>query len=327
VIRRIPLLAIAVLALLAGSFHGHTASGAAPSPTKGVVLVNTNLALQGSNAAGTGIVLTKNGQVLTNNHVIAGATTIKVTVPATKRTYVADVVGYDIVDDVALLKLEGASNLATATMGNSEKLKIGQATRTVGNANGAGKLVVSSGKILALHQTISVQQDDGGVSQLRNLVKTSARLIPGDSGGPLLDSSGHVIGVDAAGSSNSTFGGSAPGYAIAINRVLTVVKQITAERSSPLVHIGPTAFIGLLLQDSPDGVEIQSVVPGSPADDAGLSAGDVITSIDDTSLTSYKDVRTILFAHHPGDGVTIAYADPFGNSSTVTVSLASGPPQ
>src|SRR5262249_15090609 len=153
---------------------------------------------------------------------IAGATTIKATVPATKRTYVADVVGYDIVDDVALLKLEGASNLATATIGNSAKLKIGQPTRTGGHANGGGRLVVSSAKMLALCETIGVQQDGGEVAQLRNLGKTSALLSPGDSGGPLRDALAHVIGVDAAGSSTSTFGGSAPGYAIAINRALTV---------------------------------------------------------------------------------------------------------
>ena len=111
--------------------------------------MNTNLALENGSAAGTGIVLTKNGEVLTNNHVIAGATTIRVTVPATKRSYTADVVGYDIVHDVALLKLENASNMTAATIGSSAKLAVGQPTRAVGNANGGGKLVVTSGKIVA----------------------------------------------------------------------------------------------------------------------------------------------------------------------------------
>ena len=125
VIRRLPLIAIGLIAVLAGVFHERTASGAAPSPTKGVVLINTNLGLENGNAAGTGIVLTKTGEVLTNNHVISGATMIKVTVPSTRKTYVADVMGYDITDDVALLKLEGASNLATATIGSSASLKVG----------------------------------------------------------------------------------------------------------------------------------------------------------------------------------------------------------
>src|SRR5262249_20153886 len=185
----------------------------------GVVLINTNLGLENGNAAGTGIVLTKSGEVLTNNHVISGATTIKVTVPATRRTYTADVMGYDITDDVALLKLEGASNLATATLGSSSTLKIGQATRAVGNANVGGKLVVASGNVHALNQPISVQQDGGEVARLGSLVETSARLIPGDSGGPLLNSSGRVVGLDAAGSANGDYGGRGPGYAIAVNHV------------------------------------------------------------------------------------------------------------
>jgi S1-C subfamily serine protease len=326
-IRRVPLVAVVALAVLAGIVHEHTASGAPPSPTKGVVLINTNLGLEQGNAAGTGIVLTKNGEVLTNNHVISGATTIKVTVPSTRRTYTADVMGYDITDDVALLKLEGASNLATASLGSSSSLKIGQATRAVGNASGAGKLVVASGKVLALNQTISVQQDDGEVARLGSLVETSARLIPGDSGGPLLNSSGRVIGLDAAGSANGNYSGTGPGYAIAVNHVRSVLDQITARRSTALVHIGATAFIGLLLGDSSSGVEVQQVVPGSPADNAGLAGGDVITAIDGTSLSSYKDVRTILFAHHPGDGISIEYMDQFGNVSTVDVQLGSGPPQ
>ncbi len=171
VIRRVvPFLA--AVAVVAGAAFGGNAAAAAPSPTKGVVVVNTNLALENASAAGTGIVLTKNGEVLTNNHVIAGATTIKVTVPATKRSYVADVLGYDIVHDVALLKLENASNLATAAIGDSAKLKIGQATHAVGNANGGGRLVVTRGKILALKRTVSVRQDDGGG---RHNSRTSSR--------------------------------------------------------------------------------------------------------------------------------------------------------
>src|SRR4051812_10805200 len=127
---------VAVLAaLLLGVTYAQTASAATkPTPTKGVVIINTDLALQDARAAGTGIVLTKTGQVLTNNHVIAGATTIRVTVPATHKTYIADVVGYDISDDVALLQLENAANVPTATLGNSANVKVGQAATAVGNA-------------------------------------------------------------------------------------------------------------------------------------------------------------------------------------------------
>jgi S1-C subfamily serine protease len=315
---------VAALVAVTGAAYDKSASAATPAPTKGVVLVNTNLALESASAAGTGIVLTKSGEILTNNHVIAGATTIKVTVPATKRTYTADVLGYDLVHDVALLKLENATNLAIATLGDSAKLRVGHATRAVGNAGGAGKLVVTSGKVIALKQAISVQQDDGEVAPLSNLIKTSARLVPGDSGGPLLNASGQVVGVDAAGSAGAT---TAPGYAIPINRALTVVKQIEALRASTVVHIGDTAFIGLQVADTQTGVAVQGVYAGSPASTAGLQQGDVLASVDGVTLTSFKDLRTVLFSHHPGDTITIAYTDAQGNAATATVTLATGPPQ
>ena len=315
--------ALALVAVFLAFAAVQNAGAATPSSTKGVVIVNTDLALEQASAAGTGIVLTKDGQILTNNHVIAGATTIKVTVPATHKAYTADVLGYDPTDDIALLKLEGASNLATATTGNSAKLKVGQAARAVGNANGAGKLIVTKGKVVALNRTISVKQEDGSFSKLANLVATTAKLVPGDSGGPLIDASGRVIGVDAAGSAS---GASAVGFAIAINKAVSITKLIAASRASQLVHIGATAFIGIEAQDGPNGVLVGGVLPGSPAEAAGLAAGDVITSIDGTTVTDSADLRAILFAHHPDDSVTIAYTDANGNPATARVTLADGPP-
>lgn len=317
-------LSVAVVFCL-GAGYGGTAWAA--TPTKGVVIVNTNLALQNASAAGTGIVLTKTGEVLTNNHVIAGATTIKVTIPATRKTYVATVVGYDITDDVALLQLPGGTPFTTATTGSSAKLEIGQSTRAVGNANGGGKLVVTSGKVVGLNQTIGVHGDDGHISQLGHLVETSAHLVPGDSGGPLLDAAGRVIGMVAAGSPSFSFNGSAPGYAIAINHALAIVKLVAGGSASSLVHIGKTAFVGLQLVDVPEGVGVQDVVPGSPAETAGLAAGDLITSADGAPLSSTSDLRAVLFTHHPGDTVKIGYTDALGNAATVTITLASGPPQ
>lgn len=296
-------------------------------PTAGVVLINTNLGVEGGSAAGTGIVLTKTGEVLTNNHVIEGATTIKVTVPATNRTYTADVIGYDISDDVALIQLQAATNLTTATFGNSAKLKIGQVTRAVGNAEGGGRLVQTVGKVTALNETIQVQDDNGDVRQLSTLVQTSARLVPGDSGGPLLDAANHVIGMDAAGSSDFQFNTNAPGYAIAINKVLTLGRQIASQQASTLVHIGDTAFVGVQLNDSQQGVVVQLVVPGSPAQQAGLQAGEVLTSLDGTAFQTTDQLRTLLFQHHPGDSVVLGYTDATGAAQTATMTLASGPPQ
>lgn len=334
---RTPRLLAAVLTASALAVGGASTAAAAkpkpkpapkPSPTRGVVLVNTNLALENASAAGTGIVLTKDGEVLTNNHVIRGATTIKVAVPATKKTYSATVVGYDIVDDIALLKLQGATNLATATRGNSATLKLGASTTAVGNANGGGKLVVTHGRVTALNKTISVQDDNGDVHALANLIQTSARLVPGDSGGPLLDAKGRVIGIDAAGSPTFAFDANAPGYAIPINKAWTIVGQIRAGRSSATVHIGETAFVGLFVQAGPSGsLVVQDIVAGSPAAQAGLVKGDTVTSIDSRPVTTFDDVRDVLFAHHPGDSITVGYTDTLGNQTSTTIVLASGPPQ
>ena len=326
---KINAIAAAVLAAagFAGVAHATTKTTApAPTLTKGVVLVTTNLQYQNANAAGTGIVLTKAGEILTNNHVIRGATTIKVTVPSTKRTYTADVLGYDVSDDIALIKLEGATKLATATRADSSKLRIGDLSTAVGNANGGGKLVIARGKVTGLDRAITVNDDFGGTADLSGLIQTSAHLVPGDSGGPLLDSKGRVIGVDAAGSSSFAFQAS-DGYAIPINKAISLVHQMEAGSATSLVHIGKTAFLGVSPEDTSNGVTVDSVVDGLPAAAAGLAAGFVITAIDDQQIATVDNLRAAIFAHHPGDTVTVAYLDPLGAAATASITFADGPPQ
>ena len=322
------LLAAALFAAAGFSGSANATTAPAPSkPTKGVVLVTTNLAYQNGNAAGTGIVLTKTGEVMTNNHVIRGATTITVIVPASGKRYSASVVGYDIADDVALIKMNGATGLAVATRGNSATLKLGAATTAVGNANGGGKLVITKGRVTGINRTITVNDDQGGQSQLAGLIETSARLVPGDSGGPLLDGSGRVIGMNAAGSATFAFEAS-DGYAIPINRAITLVKQMKAGKASSLVHIGKTAFLGMNVADADaGGVAVQSVVAGLPAANAGIARGDVITALDSTPVNNTGDLRAALFAHHPGDTVTVYFTDVVGNQTSAQVTLADGPPQ
>jgi len=321
--------ALIAAAALAGSAHATTAPAKKTfKPTKGVVLVTTNLAYEGANAAGTGIVLTSNGEILTNNHVISGATTITVTVPSNGRHYPAQVLGYDISDDVALLKLDGASGLATATRANSSKLKVGATTTAVGNANGGGRLVITKGHVTALGRTITVNDEnaEGGQRVMSGLIETSARLVPGDSGGPLLDARGHVIGIDAAGSA-STFR-TADGYAIPINKAVTLVRQMEAGKPSALVHIGKTAFIGLSVQENGSGgLEILDIVPNMPAANAGLVTGETVLSVDGVTTETVDALRNILFGHHPGDSIAITYLDQFGQQQTATIVLADGPPQ
>jgi len=316
-----------VAAALAGAAHATPRTTApSPTPTKGVVLVTTNLAYENAAASGTGIVLTKSGEILTNNHVIRGATTIKVTVPSASRTYSAEVLGYDVSDDVALLQLDGASNLATATRADSSKLRVGDLSTAVGNANGGGKLVITHGKITGLNRAITVNDDLGGTARLSGLIRTSAHLVPGDSGGPLLDAKGRVVGVDAAGSPNYAFEAS-DGFAIPINKAIGLVRQMEAGKATALVHIGKTAFLGASLEDSSEGLIVRSVVPGLPAQSAGLVQGDVITEFDGQPVQKLADLRTALFGHHPGDTVSIGYTDSAGNAVSAAVTFADGPPQ
>jgi S1-C subfamily serine protease len=290
------------------------------------VLVTTDLAYQNAEAAGTGIVLTSTGEVLTNNHVIRGATTIKIVIPATHKSYSADVIGYDIADDIALLQVTGAPKLATVTRGDSSKLRLGQFTRAVGNANGGGKLVLTTGTVTGLNRTITIGNEDGTTSKLTGLIQTSAHLVPGDSGGPLLDVTGRVIGVDAAGSANYQIE-KADGYAIPINQAYALVKQMRAGVESSLVHVGKTAFLGVTIAAGSLGLVIGTIIPGSAAANAGLQPGNIFTALDGVAVQSLDDVRRVLFTHHPGDTITVDYVDSFGQPATTQLTLGDGPPQ
>jgi S1-C subfamily serine protease len=292
----------------------------------GVVVINTNLGYVGSAAAGTGMVLTSSGEVLTNNHVIRGATTIKIVIPGTKRSYTAKVLGYDVADDVAVLRAVGASHLRTVST-SSASLRIGQAVRAVGNANGTGRLVSARGFITGLRRSIVVGDDSGGSESLAGLIETNARLQPGDSGGPLMNSSGKVIGMDTA-TSSRFISSAADSYAIPIGKALSIEKQVVAGHASSRVHVGATAFLGVQVQGGDaGGVVLAGVVPGGPADSAGLAAGDVITSVDGRAVTTPSSLTSYLLTKKPGDTVTIGYIEAFGGSQTASVKLASGPPQ
>ena len=325
-------LAAAGAALVAGSAVAIAeAQGRAPArtPSTGVVVVTTTLGYQGSGAAGTGIVLTSSGEVLTNNHVIKGATAIRVTDVSTGRTYTATVAGYSVSRDIALLKIANAHGLSTAAIGSSAGVRVGDRVTAVGNAGGSGSLTVSTGALVRLHQSITVSDDQGGSTRLTDLLETSAELEPGDSGGPLLDSSGRVIGVDAAGSSGSRFEQSAgDGYAIPINTATAIVHQIEAGRSSSTVHVGPTAFLGVALSaQDVSGAMVEDVVPGGPADKAGLAAGDLITSFGGHTVTSPVSLQLLLRRASPGKAYRVTWLDQYGSASSGTIRPISGPAQ
>jgi S1-C subfamily serine protease len=303
-----------------------------------LVDITTTLGYQNAKAAGTGIVLGSDGVILTNNHVVAGATSISVYDVGNGRTYAATVVGYDRSDDLAIVKLTGASGLTTAVLGDSSTVRVGDAIVGIGNAGGTGGTPTAvGGTVTALDRTIVAQDESGGASeQLTGLIQVAADIQAGDSGGSLVNSSGQVIGVDTAASAQFRYqqtGGE--GYAIPINKAMTVAKQIEAGQASGTVHIGATGFLGVGISaghgsgsavgGAAGGAVVTQVQTGSPAAAAGLAAGDTIQSVDGATVDSPNTLTGLLDRHHPGDRVSIGWLDGTGQSHTATVTLATGP--
>src|SRR5579875_2087813 len=219
-----------------------------------LVDINVTFSYQRAAGAGTGIVLTPNGEVLTNNHVIDGATKISVTDVGNGKTYNATVVGYDSTHDVAVLQLQGASHLKAATV-DSATPSIGEAVVAVGNAGGQGGIPTSAGgSVTALNQAIAASDElDGTSEQLSGLIQTNADVQSGDSGGSLVNAKGQVIGMDTAASQSFSFTQQSPteGFAIPIGQALAIARQVEAGHGNSTIHVGSTAFLGVLI--SPNG--------------------------------------------------------------------------
>ena len=326
--RRLSIALVVTVTAVLGFAHTAPAAGV----RTGVVDVTTNLAYQNASAAGTGIVLTASGEILTNNHVIRGATTIRVTDPSTGRSYAATAVGYSVANDVAILQLTGASHLHAVTVGNSSNVRVGQKVTAVGNAGGVGgRPAVAVGKVTGIGRSI-VASDGAGISeQLTNMIRVDAALQPGDSGGPLLNAKGRVIGMDTAGSSTLASNAATEGYAIPINRAVSLAKQIVAGNSSATVHIGSTPFIGISVGPPADpatvGLQIVQIVPGSPAELAGLAVGDTITAVNGQPVGSYDALTSLLLKFNAGATLTVDWLDAAGAAQTATIQTTAGPPQ
>jgi S1-C subfamily serine protease len=295
----------------------------------GVVDITTRLGFQGGEAAGTGMVLNSSGDVLTNNHVVDGATSISVTDVGNGQTYTADIVGTDKSQDVAVVKLVGASGLKTVSIGNSSTLAVGTTVTAIGNAGGAGGTPsAAGGHVTDLDQAITASDESENSSEeLTGLIQTDAALRPGDSGGPLVNSQGQVMGMDTAASSAFEFQASTEGFAIPINEAVSIARQIMAGRGSSIVHIGNTALIGVVV-DTPtgtSGAEIVTVETGTPAQALGLVSGDVIDSLAGQSVASAAELTQLMQRHHPGETVELGWIDMSGQQQKATVQLATGP--
>ena len=356
-------------ALAIQQYSGHSAGGATATSTTvlsaaqvasrvdpALVDVTSTLGYQQATAKGTGIVLSSDGLILTNNHVINGATSITITDVGNGKTYKATVVGYDESNDIAVLRATGASGLTTASLGNSSTVSAGNSVVALGNAGGVdGTPSVATGTVVALDQSITASDESSGTSeQLTGLIESNAGIQPGDSGGPLVNVHGQVVGVNTAASSGYQFSGpggngggfgfpggtsggssgsgsTTQGYTIPINQALSIARQIEAGDASASVHIGTTAFLGIEIDSSQSGsgssggVEIAGARSGTPAASIGLAQGDIITSVAGTAVGSGTSVGQVLAGHHPGDKVSVSWTDVNGQSHTATVTLAAGP--
>jgi S1-C subfamily serine protease len=306
-----------------------------------LVDINTNLTYENEAAAGTGIILSAGGLVLTNNHVIDQATSIRVTVLATGRQYPGKVVGYDESSDVAVVKVEGASGLHPAALDRSP-VRVGQDVVAVGNAGGKGGTPTpAGGTITALHQAITASDAGNGTTEkLSNLIETDAAVQPGDSGGSLVDTDGQVVGMDTAASQSFSFStNGSQGFAIPIGAALHLARLIDAGHGSSSVHVGPTAFIGVKVAPKTcsatsagpsirpgSGALVCGVVSGTAASRAGLATDDVITSLSGRAVSTPSDLTKLLVPYHPGQTATIGFRTVGGARRSTSVTFGSGPP-
>lgn len=323
-----------------GSSNGSGSTGTTGEATSaqsvGVVDINTTLNFGQGKAAGTGIVLTSDGTILTNNHVVESSTAISVTVVSTGKTYTAKVVGTDATDDIAVIKLQNASGLATAKLGDSSKVTVGTEVTAVGNAGGTGGTPsAATGTVTALDQSITASDEDGSNSEnLTGMFQVNANIQAGDSGGPLYENAGGtIIGINTAASVSNgrgRFGGSTTGttgFAIPIAKATAIAQQILNGTSNSTIRQGYPAFLGVQISATGQtaGATIAGVIDGFGAAKAGLVAGDTITSVDGKAVASSTALSGLMATYKPGDQVKIGYTDANGASHTVTVTLGEGP--
>ncbi|MGW4245926.1 S1C family serine protease [Nocardia sp. NPDC004722] len=295
-------------------------------------LVNITAGIRpyGLGAAGSGIVLTGGGEVLTSHHVIKGADTVTVSDVGTGVSYTATVAGYDSNADIALLDLTGADGLPAARIGSSAMLHLGDAVLAIGNAGGTGSPTAVGGPITNLDSAIVARNAaDLSRKSLHGMIEVAAAVAAGQSGGALVDRFGAVIGVitAASGDASKALGKGPNGYAVPIDTAMNVVRQIRSGTPTDTVHIGPTATLGILTSDAqPTGAHVDVAIYGLPAYAAGIADGETITALDDRPITSSQMLKAALNAHKPDDVVRLEVSDADGGHRTVSVTLTVGPP-
>ena len=289
-------------------------------------------------AAGTGLIITSSGDVLTNNHVVEGSVSIKVTIQGKSGTYAATVLGVDPTDDVAVIHINGVSGLPTVTIADSSTVKVGDTIYALGNALGLGGAPrVTQGTVTALDQTITASDNGAQAEQLTGMIQSDAEISPGDSGGALVNSAGQVIGIVTAGEAQGFRSTSTTiAFAIPSSKAVDIANRILAGQAGNGVYIGPVGYLGVSVQtldansaaqlglSVSSGAYVRGVVAGSPAEHAGITAGSVITRVNSVVVDSATALGDALHQYKPGDQVKITWIA--GSAThTATVTLISGP--
>jgi putative serine protease PepD len=305
-------------------------------------VVSIKVSASGGTDEGSGVIMTSDGAILTNNHVISAAAdggTITVTF-SNGDTAKATIVGRDTSTDLAVIKASGVSNLKPATFGNSDSVHVGDTVLAIGSPLGL-EGSVSAGIISALHRPVDVgtsdqqpqspfgdpfgqqQQSQGGTTTVLNdAIQTDAPINPGNSGGPLVDAQGRVIGINSAIASLSSGTGQSGnigvGFAIPVDEAQRVAQQLL--KGQTVTH----AVLGVSASDvTGGGARVEAVTASSGAAKAGLKAGDVITKVDDTTVSDATELTAAIRAHSAGDKVQLTYTRN-GSSHTTTATLGSG---
>ncbi|WP_280301282.1 S1C family serine protease [Nocardia neocaledoniensis] len=298
-----------------------------------LVNISVDATLFGADAAGSGIVLTADGQILTSHHVIKGADEVSVTDIGNGAVYPATVLGYDSTADIALLSLAGATGLPTARLGTSSELRIRQDVLAIGDAGGDGGAPTAvAGPITDLDASIvAMNSADMSRKSLRGMVQIAAPVVGGQSGGALVDGGGAVVGVITAASGERTQARQretpATGYAVPIDTAMRIVTQIRSGVPTETVHIGPTATLGVHIVDArPSGAEVSWALYGQPARAAGITTGDVITAVDGVAITTAKALSAAINVRRPADRIRLDITAPDGTTRVVEVVLARGTP-
>ena len=306
-------------------------------------VVDINTVVQTSNgtgaAAGTGMIITSSGQVLTNNHVVDGSISITVTIAGRVGNYTAHVIGVSPGNDVALIQIEGVSGLPTVTLADSSNVKVGDQIVAIGNALGKGGTPsITQGQITGVDQTITASEGGSRSETLNGMLQSDATISPGDSGGALVNSAGQVIGMITAGEAQGFRSSSSQvAYSISTNTALGVVNQIRSGHASADVIIGPVGYMGVQIRDlnsqiaAQNGLSVDSgalvwaVQAGSPAEQAGMTRLSVITAVGNTSVDSAASLSTAIHAYKPGASVAVTWVDQNGASHTKNLTLVAGP--